>query len=122
MERYENLKKALCKELEKLDKKYGGDVGEMNPADLENADKIFHALKSAETYYAMAEAGEEEEYGGEGNSMRRGRSRNRSYDDSYEGGSYARGRDRRGRYTSREGGYSGRYPMEYMDPYWDRMY
>ena len=34
MKHYENIDKALCRELEKLDKKYAGDV-EMSPADLE---------------------------------------------------------------------------------------
>ena len=44
-----------------------------------------------------------------------------SYND---GMSYARGRDMRtGRYISRDDGYSGHYPMEYIDPmYWDRRY
>lgn len=127
MERYENLEKALCKELEKLDKKYGNDIGEMNPTDLEHADKIYHALKSAETYYAMKEAeGEMDgEYSGEGNSMRRGgRSYRRSYEGSYNDGmSGARYRSpRTGQFVSRDGGYSWHMPMEYIDPYWDRRY
>lgn len=127
-ERYEHLEKALCKELEKLDKKYGGDVSDMTDADLEHADKIYHALKSAETYHAMKDATEmgDQEMRGEysGTSYRMARmARNRSYDD---GGSYARYRSpRTGRYVSRDGmdgGYSGNYPMEYIDPYWDRRY
>ena len=67
----------------------------MSSQDLELADCLFHALKSAETYYAMCEADEgfSGEYSG------------RSY-----GNSYARGRDARGRYTSRDDGYSGYYP------------
>lgn len=122
-ERYENLEKTLCKELEKLDKKYGGDV-EMSEADAHKADMLYHALKSAATYHAMKDAEEMEgddmegEYSGESRSYRRsGR--------SYRGGSYRRGRDMRtGRYISRdmEPGYSGHYPMEYIDPYWDRRY
>lgn len=123
MDRYENLEKAMCKELEKLDKKYGGETGEMSPNDLETADKIYHALKSAATYHAMKDTEEEEGYSGEsGRSYRRGR--------SYRGGSYgsyegemagARGRSpRTGRYVSRDDGYSGGYPMEYMDPYYGR--
>ena len=118
MKRYENLEKAMCRELERLDKKYGGDVNEMTAQDVERADMLLHAMKSAETYYAMAEAGEEyDSDGGEGHSGR--------------GNSYARFRSpRTGRYMSREDGwsgrypggygYSGRYPMEYIDPYWDR--
>lgn len=117
MERYENLEKAMCRELEKLNKKYGGDVNEMSPADLENADKIYHALKSAATYHAMKDAEEEdwEGHSGEGRPTRMG---GRSYRD---GMSYARYRSpRTGRYISRGDGYSGYYPMEYIDPYWDR--
>lgn len=115
MEYYENLEKAMCKELEKLNKKYGGDVSEMSPVDLDHADKIYHALKSAATYHAMKDA-EEMDYSGEGSRSYRGRSYN-------NGMAYARGRDNRtGRYMSREDGYSGRYPMDYVDPYWDRRY
>ena len=110
-ERYEHLEKALCKELEKLDKKYSADV-EMTEQDAERADRLYHALKSAETYHAMKDAGEEgEEY-------------SRSYRGP-RGGSYARGRSPyTGRYVSREmgDGYSGHYPMDYIDPYWDRRY
>ena len=124
-ERYEHLEKALCKELEKLDKKYTADV-EMSEQDAERARKLYHALKSAETFHAMKDAEEwddekgEEGYSGEGRSMRRGGGR------SYRGNSYRRGRDMRtGRYISRgmdDYGYSGHYPMEYIDPMWDRRY
>lgn len=123
-ERYEHLEKAMCKELEKLDKKYTADV-EMTEQDAERARKLYHALKSAETYHAMKDAEEwededgEEGYSGEGRSMRRGGR-------SYRGNSYRRGRDMRtGRYISRgmdDYGYSGHYPMEYIDPMWDRRY
>lgn len=117
MKRYEDLDKALCKELEKLDKKYRGDVPEMSQQDVERADLLFHAMKSAETYYAMVESEDDEE---EGMSGRGGR-----------GTSYARYRSpRTGRFVSRddgwsgrypgEYGYSGRYPMDHIDPYWDR--
>lgn len=121
-ERYEHLDKAMCKELEKLDKKYMADV-EMTEQDLARADKLYHALKSGETFYAMKEAYEDEdegEYSGENRPMRRG---GRSY--RRDGGSsYARGRDMRtGRYISRDDGYSGHWnPMDYIDPYWDRRY
>lgn len=108
--RYEKLEEALCKELEKLDKKYSSDVGEMTVQDVDRADALFHALKSAETYYAMkgADSGDD--------MMESGR---RSY-----GRSYARGRDSMGRYTSRDEfpghypPYSG-YPASYgMDNRW----
>lgn len=112
-EHYENLEKAMCKELEKLDKKYTADV-EMNPTDLERADLLYHAMKSAATYHAMKDAEEwDDDEGEEGYSEARGMRRGRSY---------RRGRDRMGRYTSygMEDGYSGRYPMEYIDPMYYR--
>lgn len=115
MERYEHLDKAMCKELEKLDKKYTAEV-EMSEQDAERARTLYHALKSAETYYAMKEAEEMDEgdYSGEA----------RPYRPSRGGNSYARGRDMRtGRFVSRDMGYSGHYPMEYIDPmYWERRY
>lgn len=99
--RYEDLQEAMCRELEMLDKKYASDAGEMTAQDVEKADKLYHALKSAETYHAMKDASEWDE---EGTSERMGRS-------------YARRRDSMGRYTSRDmrgysGGYSGAYPDE----------
>ena len=63
-ERYEHLEKAMCKELEKLDKKYTADV-EMSEQDAERARKLYHALKSAETYHAMKDAEEWDEEDGE---------------------------------------------------------
>ena len=117
MKRFKNLDNALCRELERLDKKYGGELSDMTQQDLDRADALFHAMKSAETYYAMVESEEDEDEMSEGHSGR--------------GYSYARYRSpRTGRYISRDGGwsgrypgeygYSGRYPMEYIDPYWDR--
>ena len=53
MHRYEHLDMALCKELERLDKKYAGDTAEMSQQDVERADTLYHALKCGETYYAM---------------------------------------------------------------------
>lgn len=114
-EHYKNLEKAMCKELEKLDKKYTAET-EMTDVDAERADKLYHALKSAATYHAMKDAEEEDDeegYSGEGRSYR-----GRSYG---MGRSYARRRDAMGRYSRiGEPEYSGRYPMEYIDPYWDR--
>lgn len=104
MQRYDNIEKSLHKELAKIDKKLENDA-DLSAQDLEMVDCIYHALKSAESYYVMAEGSD---MGFSGN-----------YSGNYggnSGGSYARGRDSRGRYTSREmmsreGGYSGRYPM-----------
>lgn len=101
MQRYENIDKKLQKELQKIDKKFENEGAEMSNQDLELVDCIFHALKSAETYYAMAESGEMSYGMGSGN-----------YGGGGSGNSYARGRDGRGRYTSREMSreYSGHYP------------
>ena len=90
----------MCRELEKLDSKYSGG-GEMNPQDLERADVLYHALKSAATYHAMKDADEWE-------------------DKDASGRSYRRGRDAMGRYTSREmgPGYSGEYGYSGYMPEW----
>ena len=102
MKRHENLEEAMCRELEMLDKKYASDPGEMSTADVEKADILFHALKSAATYYAMKDADGWE-------------------DKDASGRSYRRGRDSMGRYVSRDMDYSGRYP-EYMPPYYGGRY
>lgn len=114
-DRFDHLEKALCKELEKLDKKYAGDV-EMTEQDASRANTLYHALKSAATYHAMKDEEEGEGYSGEGRGGR-----------SYRGGrgSYAPRRSPySGRFTSREmgDGYSGGYSMEYIDPFWERRY
>ena len=103
MKRYENLEEVMCKELEKLDRKYAtGEQDEMTVQDAEKVDLLYHALKSAATYYAMKEA--------EGG---------RSYRDGMDG-SYAMRRDARGRYVSRDmDGYSGHYP-DWMPPMYPR--
>lgn len=120
MKHYDNLEEMLCKELEKLDKKYAGDVPEMSAQDVEKADILYHALKSAATYHAMKDAedwDEDMEGSGEGRMPRGGRS---YYGRSGSGRSYARGRDAMGRYTSRDmDGYSGHYP-DWMPPMYPR--
>ena len=121
-ERYEHLEKAMCRELEKLDKKYTADI-EMSETDLARAKDLRKTLYYGEVYDAMKSESEwDEEDGEEGYSEARGMRRGGR---SYRGGSYRRGRDMNtGRYISRgmEPGYSGHYPMEYIDPYWDRRY
>ena len=110
MKHYENLEEAMCRELEMLDKKYSSDQGEMTTADVEKADILYHALKSAATYHAMKDADEweEDEMSGRGGYSGRG------------GRSYRRGRDSMGRYTSRDmGDMSGHYPMPYYPGYND---
>ena len=110
MKHYENLEEAMCRELELLDKKYGSEQAEMSMADVEKADILYHALKSAETYYAMKDAedwDEDDSRSGRGYS---GRGGDRSY---------RRGRDSMGRYVSRDMDYSGRYP-EWMPQMYPR--
>lgn len=110
MSHFKNLEEAMCRELDKLDRKYGGEEIEMTPQDAERADLLYHALKSAATYHAMAEADEWE-----------GEESERNYAGRV-GRSYAtRRRDSMGRYTSRgmDGGYmSGHYPMYPRYPEW----
>ena len=109
MKRYDHLEQAMCKELDKLDKKYQNDVPEMSVQDVEKIDVLYHALKSAETYYAMKDAEEWED-----DDSRSGRGYGRGGDRSYR-----RGRDSMGRYTSRDMDYSGHYP-EWMPPMYPR--
>ena len=83
---YQAICNAVHTELEKLEEKYSGGA-QMTSKDLEDIDKMVHALKCMKTCEAM-----------EGNSEYGG-----SYDGSYDG-SYARGRSRMtGRYVSRDG-------------------
>ena len=107
MKRYENIDHALCRELEKLDKKYAGDV-EMSPQDLETIRLLYSAKLKAQTIEAMDEDRDwgDEDMEGSGKRM-------------YSDRSYRRGRDAMGRYTSRDmmPGYSGHYP-EWMPPYY----
>ena len=79
---FENICEAIHREMHELDKKYANGT-QLSGKDLEDVDKMAHALKSIATYEAMkGESG-------------------------YEGDSYARGRSRMtGRYVSRDGGYS----------------
>lgn len=74
---YDNIKKQLCKELDKMDKRLE-EGGELSMDDLRKYDLIMHAMKSGATWEAM-----------EGQSY------------AYDGASYRRGRDSMGRYTSR---------------------
>lgn len=69
MDKFEMLEKAMCKELDAIERKLEGGQ-EMSIQDLEKADKLAHAMKSLITYKAMKEA---EEYESEGMSGRRGR-------------------------------------------------
>ena len=80
---FESICETIHREMDKLEKKYSSGA-QLSNDDLEDIDKMAHALKSLKAYEAMAGSSE---YGG----------------GSYEGGSYARGRSRAtGRYVSRD--------------------
>ena len=82
-------------ELDEYNKKIQNANGKMNMSDLEVIDKLTHTLKSIKTTIAMMEA----EDGESGRYMP-----HPGYGNSYNyGGSYRRGRDSMGRYTSRRG-------------------
>ena len=82
---------AIHREMDQLEEKYNTGA-QLSAKDLEDIDKMAHALKSLKAYEAM-----------EGSS---------EYGDSYEG-SYARGRSRMtGRYVSREGDRGNGIPYE----------
>ena len=87
---FRSICEAIHKELDQLEDKYSSGA-QLSAKDLEDIDKMGHALKSLKTYEAM-----------EGNS---------EYDGGYRGSydSYARGRSRMtGRYISRDEGYEPR--------------
>ena len=109
MKRFENVDEALCREMEKLDKKYAGEV-EMTRQDLEEIRLLYSAMVKAQTYQAM-----QDEYDWDDDMDESGR---RGSDGRmYSGRSYRRGRDAMGRYTSRDmaPGYSGH---EWIPPYY----
>jgi len=113
MKKHEHLEEAMCRELNMLDQKYANDPVEMSTADVEKADILFHALKSAATYYAMKDAEDWDEEDSRSGRSSYGRGGDRSY---------RRGRDSMGRYVSRDmEGYSGHYP-EWMPPYYGGRY
>ena len=101
-----DIEDILKEELKKISKK-----GDITMTDLENIYKMVDILKDSATIEAMHRA-EQEGYS-------RGRSMDYAsemypmrWDGSHDGhysedGSYRRGRDAMGRYTSRDGGYSG---------------
>lgn len=99
MHMYEELKEMLCKELEEITRK-----GELTAGSLDTVDKLTHAIKSIDTIVAMEEYSDDYSYRGsydrEGDGMSGARRR------TYDGRSYARGRnakrDSMGRY-SRDG-------------------
>jgi hypothetical protein len=94
---------TLSRELGEANEKIKKSGGKLSAGDLEYIDKLTHALKSVKTTIAMMEA---EDEGESGYYMPHTGYNGRSYANSRGGKSYARGRDRMGRYTSRRGGMS----------------
>ena len=96
MHMYEELKEMLCKELEEITRK-----GELTAGSLDTVDKLTHAIKSIDTIVAMEEYSDDYSYRGsydrESDGMSGARRR------TYDGRSYARGRnakrDSMGRYS-----------------------
>ena len=88
-----NLKEMLCKELSD----YGKDGG-LTLSSLSTIDTLAHAAKNVDK---LIESAEKEEYSRRGGSYRDGGYSNGGYyyDD---GNSYRRGRDRMGRFVSRD--------------------
>ena len=76
MDKFESLEKAMCNELEAIEKKLNG--GEMTETDLKRIDLLAHAMKSLATYKAMKDP---EEY----NSRHGREERYMGRDDRYSG-------------------------------------
>ena len=86
---YHGICEAIHREMDELEKKYANGV-QLESKDLQDIDRMSHALKSLATYEAM------------------------TGESGYGGDSYARGRNRTTvRYISRDGGYSGYEPDGY---------
>ena len=98
MDGLKRLEEMLCDELNEM-----GMKGSITSSTLDKIDTMAHALKNIQKVIMYEEYSGDysgDEYSGdEGYSGRR--SYRRSYDGSYDSRSYARGRDSRGRYTSR---------------------
>lgn len=100
-----NLKEMLCKELSD----YGKDGG-LTLSSLNTIDTLAHAAKNVSK---LIESYDKEDYSRRGGSYRDGGYSNGGYyyDD---GNSYRRGRDRMGRFTSRDGSEMARKLREMM--------
>lgn len=96
VEELHELCDTISHEIEDANEKIRQAGGKMSAGDVDYIDKLTHTLKSLKTTIAMieAEGGESGHYPMYSSYM------------GYRGTSYARGRDRMGRYTSRRGGYS----------------
>ena len=109
-----NLKETLCEELERY-----GEAPELSKSSLEMIDKLAHACKNV---CKIIESKEEMQYSMDGGSMRgsydRGSYRGGYSMDGYyydDGNSYRRGRDRMGRFVSRDASEMARKLREMME-------
>ena len=103
----------LCENL-KEDIKELNKKGDISPTELDRAYKAVDIIKDIKTIEAMEEAGYSYANSYDDYSQRYYRD-GRMSNNSYDGMSNARrGRDTMGRYTSREGGYSGHEEKEQM--------
>lgn len=93
VEELHELCDTISHEIEDANEKIRQAGGKMSAGDVDYIDKLTHTLKSLKTTIAMieAEGGESGHYPMYSSYM------------GYRGTSYARGRDRMGRYTSRRG-------------------
>ena len=104
---------TLGRALKEANEKLRAAGGKITSADMDYVDRLTHSLKSVKAVIAMNEAEEDDEYSErysrDGNSYRRGYSRDDGYSRNYDGRSYARGRgtyakrDSMGRYSSDDG-------------------
>lgn len=106
MQKMEELRDMLCKELDKITKK-----GELSAGSLDIVDKLTHSIKSIDTIMAMEEA----EYSNDGYSYARGRRRDSMGRYSREG-SYAMNNR-----LNNRGGYRGYSRDEEIDDLRDHL-
>jgi len=118
-----DLCETLKDDIKELNKK-----GDISPTELERAYKAVDIIKDIKTIEAMEDSGYSNDYSRDGQSNRMPyyyydepatsharRGRDGDGDGRYsEDSSYRRGRDAMGRYTSRDGGYSGHEEKEQM--------
>ena len=117
MHKLYELKEMLCEELEQF-----GSRDKLSSGSLETIDKLAHAAKNVGKIIEMCE---EEEYSRDGGMSNRsyrgsyddGMSRRYSRDGYYydDGASYRRGRDRMGRFVSRDGSEMARQLRSMME-------
>ena len=105
-----DLCETLNREIQKVNAKIAKASGELTSGDLEYVDRLTHSLKSVKATIAMMKSEEysnDGSYDDSGSYRRYSRDGHGSYDGSYDGISYTRGR---GRYAKRDS--MGRYSSD----------